>query len=255
MAMKRIIACLDVRNGRVVKGVKFSNHADAGSISFLAEKYCQDGADELVFYDISASPERRSVDIAWIVAVAELIDIPFCVAGGIRSVNDAKAVIRAGADKISINTPALERPELIRELAQEFGSQAIVVGIDSRWDGETYRCWKNTGSVAKISRTAKPTSEWLEESVALGAGEIVMNCMDADGTRSGFDLRQLKQIGRRCKTPLIASGGAGSIEDFINVLQISGVDAALAASVLHSNTLTIPAIKAEIALNKIEVRP
>ena len=255
MLSRRIIPCLDVRDGRVVKGVRFRDHVDVGDIAELALRYRDEGADELVFYDIGASPEGRSVDYAWVERVSSLLDIPFCVAGGIRDVATARAVLHAGADKISINSPALERPALISELADAFGVQCIVVGIDSirEADGE-WRVRSNTGDPSKTRALPLRTLDWLAEAQRLGAGEIVLNCMDSDGVRRGYDLAQLREARALCEVPLVASGGAGEIEHFATVFREADVDGALAASVFHSGAITIPALKRYLRSQQIEVR-
>ncbi|KRG63863.1 imidazole glycerol phosphate synthase [Stenotrophomonas humi] len=255
MLSRRIIPCLDVREGRVVKGVKFRDHVDMGDISELALRYRDEGADELVFYDISASPEGRSVDREWIERVARLIDIPFCVAGGIRDVDTARAVLNAGADKISINTPALERPVLIEELAEAFGQQCVVVGIDSirEPDGQ-WRVRSYTGDPAKTRAEARLTLDWVREVQQRGAGEIVLNCMDSDGVRKGYDIAQLRQARALCTVPLIASGGAGIPQHFADVFEQADVDGALAASVFHSGAIAIPELKQFLREQQIEVR-
>ncbi|MGV8959062.1 MAG: imidazole glycerol phosphate synthase subunit HisF [Stenotrophomonas sp.] len=255
MLSRRIIPCLDVREGRVVKGVRFRDHVDMGDIVDLALRYRDNGADELVFYDISASPEGRSVDRAWIERVARLIDIPFCVAGGIRDVETARQVLHSGADKISINTPALERPALIGELADAFGVQCVVVGIDSlrEPDGQ-WRVRSYTGDPAKTRAEARRTLDWVSEVQQLGAGEIVLNCMDNDGVRRGYDIAQLRQARALCKVPLIASGGAGQMQDFADVFEQADVDGALAASVFHSGAIAIPELKQFLRNQQVEVR-
>lgn len=255
MLSRRIIPCLDVREGRVVKGVKFRDHVDMGDIAELALRYREAGADELVFYDISASPEGRSVDRAWIERVARLIDIPFCVAGGIRDVETARAVLHAGADKISINTPALERPALIEELAEAFGQQCVVVGIDSirEPDGQ-WRVRSYTGDPAKTRAEARLTLDWVREVQQRGAGEIVLNCMDSDGVRRGYDIAQLRQARAISTVPLIASGGAGTPQHFADVFEQADVDGALAASVFHSGAIAIPELKQFLREQQIEVR-
>ena len=186
MLAKRIIPCLDVRGGRVVKGVQFLEHRDMGGIEELAELYSKEGADELVFYDITASSERRTVSTEWVSKVANLVSIPFCVAGGIRTSDDAARILDAGADKISINTPALEDPDLVDRLAARFGNQCVVVGIDSKLDSDgAYRTWKNTGAGLGMQCGGKETLTWAKEVYERGAGEIVLNCMSQDGTRVG----------------------------------------------------------------------
>lgn len=255
MLSRRIIPCLDVRDGRVVKGVRFRDHVDMGDIVGLALRYRDEGADELVFYDITASPESRSVDRDWVERVARVIDIPFCVAGGIRSVDDARAVLHAGADKVSINTPALERPELIGEIADAFGVQCVVVGIDSlRDDDGQWRVRQYTGDPSRTRALARRTLDWVVEAQDRGAGEIVLNCMGSDGVRSGYDIEQLRAVRERCAVPLVASGGAGSAEHFTQVFRDADVDAALAASVFHSGVVAIAELKQELRVQGIEVR-
>ena len=191
---RRIIPCLDVRDGKVVKGVRFRDHRVVGDILDLAEKYCRDGADELVFYDITASPDGRTVSKSWVSDVAARLDIPFCVAGGIRSVADAEAILHNGADKISINSPALENPKLISSLANRFGSQCVVLGIDSQRVGTSWQVYQYTGDASRISATSRSTLDWVAEAQDLGAGEIVLNCMNQDGVRNGYDIEQLATV-------------------------------------------------------------
>lgn len=255
MLSRRIIPCLDVRDGRVVKGVRFRDHVDMGDILGLARHYRDAGADELVFYDITASPQGRSVDRDWVEQVARVLDIPFCVAGGIRSVEDARAVLHAGADKISINSPALERPDLIEELAEAFGVQCVVVGIDSQREADgQWRVRTNTGDPDNMRAPGKRTLDWISEAQSRGAGEIVLNCMDSDGVRSGFDIDQLREVRDICRVPLVASGGAGMAQHFIDVFRDADVDAALAASVFHSGALAISDLKHDLRDAGIEVR-
>lgn len=254
MLSKRIIPCLDVRDGQVVKGVKFKNHVVLGGILELASRYRDQGADELVFYDITASSEGRCVSTTWIEETAKVIDIPFCVAGGIRSVDDARKILRSGADKVSINSPAIERPELIRELAEEFGSQCVVIGVDSSYQDSDYYIWKYTGRESTSQSAGKKTMEWLEEVQDLGAGEVVLNCMGSDGTKVGYDLDQLKIARDICKIPLVASGGAGAMKDFKDAFQDAKVDAALAAGVFHRAEMTVPDLKSYLRQSGIEVR-
>ncbi|MEO8358946.1 MAG: imidazole glycerol phosphate synthase subunit HisF [Vicinamibacteria bacterium] len=255
MLSRRIIPCLDVRDGQVVKGVRFRDHVVMGSIEDLSLRYRDEGADELVFYDITASPEGRSVDRAWVERVAKLIDIPFCVAGGIRSVDDARAVLFSGADKISINSPALERPGLVGELAKAFGVQCVVVGIDSLRDADgEWRVRQYTGDPTKTQALKKRTLDWVTEVQSRGAGEVVLNCMGSDGAREGYDLEQLKAVRAICHVPLVASGGAGAKEHFAAVFHQADVDAALAASVFHSGAVPIPMLKAYLREQNIEVR-
>jgi cyclase len=239
----------------VVKGVRFRDHRVMGDIVPLAMRYRDEGADELVFYDITASPDGRTVDRDWVGRVAAVLDIPFCVAGGIRSVASAERVLAQGADKISINTPALEDPDLIDRLARAFGSQCVVVGVDSVADGAAYTVRSNTGTPDRMSTPGRETLDWLLEVVERGAGEVVLNCMSADGTRAGYDVAQLSAARERLPIPLVASGGAGSPGHFIEVFREADVDAALAATVFHSGQIPIPELKQALAQAGIEVRP
>ncbi|HCH69570.1 MAG TPA: imidazole glycerol phosphate synthase subunit HisF [Colwellia sp.] len=257
MLARRIIPCLDVRDGKVVKGVQFRNHEIIGDIVPLAQKYAEAGADELVFYDITASADGRVVDKSWISRIAEVIDIPFCVAGGIKSESDAKEILMMGADKISINSPALRDPTLISRLADHFGQQCVVVGIDSFYDKETgqYQVYQFTGDEKRTQKTGWTTFDWIEKVVSLGAGEIVLNCMNQDGVRQGYDIEQLKQARAACNVPLIASGGAGTMAHFSDVYQQADVDGALAASVFHKGIIPISDLKVYLKSQNIEVRP
>ena len=225
-----------------------------GDILVLAERYRDEGADEVVFYDITASPEGRSVDREWVRRVAQVLDIPFCVAGGIRSVEDAEAVLNAGAEKISINSPAISNPGLIEELASRFGSQCVVIGIDSANVKDGYKVFQYTGDPNRTSNTGRDTLEWVREVQERGAGEIVLNCMSSDGVRRGYDVAQLKAVRDLCDVPLVASGGAGAPEHFVDVFEKAGVDAALAASVFHSGAIAIPDLKTTLAAAGVEVR-
>jgi cyclase len=255
MLSRRIIPCLDVRDGQVVKGVRFRDHVVVGDIIELALRYRDAGADELVFYDISASPEGRAVDRAWVERVARVIDIPFCVAGGIRSVDEARAVLHAGADKVSINSPALERPALIQELAQAFGVQCVVVGVDSLRDADgEWRVRQYTGDPSRMQALARRTLDWIVEAQRLGAGEIVLNCMGSDGVREGYDIAQLSCVRAVCKVPLVASGGAGAPVHFRDAFEEADVDAALAASVFHSGAIEIAPLKRWLAGQGVAVR-
>ena len=232
-----------MRDGQVVKGVRFRDHEVVGGIMELARRYRDEGADELVFYDITASPEGRSVDRRWINRVAEVLDIPFCVAGGIRSVPEAEEVLRNGADKISINSPALADPALITAMARRFGSQCVVVGIDSREEDGAYRVYRNTGDPSKTAFSGLETADWIREVQDRGAGEIVLNCMNQDGVRKGYDIAQLQEMRAISAVPLIASGGAGSMDHFAEVFSAAGVDGALAASVFHRGLIHIGPLK------------
>ena len=234
--------------------MRFRNHEVVGDILDLAERYRDEGADELVFYDITASPDGRSVDRSWINRVAAILDIPFCVAGGIRSLADAEAVLNFGADKISINSPALARPELIEELARRFGSQCVVVGIDSLDEDGVYRVYQNTGDPDKTSHSGRETVAWVKEAEARGAGEFVLNCMNQDGVRQGYDIEQLSLVRNNCTVPLIASGGAGAREHFAQVFKEAHVDGGLAASVFHKQIIEIGELKQYLADEGIEIR-
>jgi cyclase len=244
-----------VRDGQVVKGVRFRDHRVVGDILELAARYRDEGADELVFYDITASPEGRSVDRAWVQRVARVLDIPFCVAGGIRSVEDAEEILNAGAEKVSINTPALQNPELIDELSERFGSQCVVVGIDSQTTVHGYQVFQFTGDPTRTEDSQRETLAWVLEVQQRGAGEIVLNCMASDGVRQGYDVQQLRAVRALCSVPLVASGGAGAPEHFTQVFQAAGVDAALAASVFHAGTILIPDLKRFLQQEGVEVRP
>ena len=254
MLARRIIPCLDVRDGRVVKGVQFRNHEDVGDIIDLALRYRDQGADELVFYDITASVDDRTVSPDWVGAVSRALDIPFCVAGGIKTVEAAGARLAAGADKISVNSPALARPDLINELSDAYGRQCIVVGIDTFEENETYRVKSHTGDPDKTRETGRKTIEWVEEATQRGAGEIVLNCMNQDGVRKGYDIKQLSSVRKVCSVPLIASGGAGATEHFEDVFKHANVDGALAASVFHKSVIAIPDLKRDLKASGIEIR-
>lgn len=254
MLTKRIIPCLDVKNGQVVKGIKFKDHEVVGSIVELAKKYNYEGADELVFYDIGASTYDGIVSKDWVKIIAEMINIPFCVAGGIKSVSDAKQILNNGADKVSINTPALENPDLIKELANEFGSQCVVIGIDSMIENNKYIVYSNTGDEKTIKNTHIETNEWIDKVQSLGAGEIVLNCMNQDGVRNGYDIKQLLDARKVARVPLIASGGAGNMDHFYDVFKSCNVDGALAASVFHKNEVGIEVLKNNLLNRGIRVR-
>lgn len=244
MLSRRIIPCLDVRDGKVVKGVRFRDHRVVGDIVELAARYRDAGADELVFYDIGASPDGRTVDCSWVRRVAREIDIPFCVAGGIDNVADARAILHAGADKVSINSPALARPALIGELAAAFGVQCVVVGVDSLRDADgQWHVRQYTGDPSRTRALPRRTLDWIAEAQALGAGEIVLNCMGADGVRDGYDIAQLRAARAICHVPLVASGGAGNMGHFEAAFRRADVDAALAASVFHAGDIHIGDLK------------
>lgn len=250
MLAKRIIPCLDVKDGRTVKGVNFVDLKDAGDIVELAARYSSEGADELVFLDITASSDNRSTRLAWVEQVAAAISIPFTVGGGISSEADVEALLKKGADKISINSSALADPGLIDRLAYGFGSQCVVVAIDARQEAEGWQVYSKGGRV----RTEKELFSWAEEAASRGAGEILFTSMDNDGTHKGFANEATAEIGRRLTIPVIASGGAGSPEDFFRAFTLGHADAALAAGVFHYGELTIPGVKAYLAGKGIEVR-
>ncbi|WP_318441293.1 imidazole glycerol phosphate synthase subunit HisF [Photobacterium leiognathi] len=256
MLAKRIIPCLDVRDGQVVKGVQFRNHEIIGDIVPLAKRYAEEGADELVFYDITASSDGRVVDKSWVSRVAEVIDIPFCVAGGIKSADDASRILQFGADKVSINSPALADPTLISTLADKFGVQCIVVGIDSYFDAETgqYQVYQFTGDESRTKATQWQTRDWVEEVQRRGAGEIVLNMMNQDGVRNGYDLEQLNMVRNVCNVPLIASGGAGEMQHFSDAFKLANVDGALAASVFHKQIINIGELKQFLKTQNVEIR-
>ena len=238
----------------MVKGVRFRNHRIVGDIVDLARRYCDEGADELVFYDITASPDGRTVDRSWVDRVASVIDIPFCVAGGIRSVADAEQVLNKGADKISVNSPALENPSLINELARRFGSQCVVLGVDSREQDGQYRVYQYTGDPDKTTAAQLETAAWIREGQERGIGEVVLNCMNQDGVREGYDNLQLSSVREQCRVPLIASGGAGNMQHFADTFEVARVDGALAASVFHSAEINIRELKKFLAGNDIDIR-
>jgi imidazole glycerol-phosphate synthase subunit HisF len=238
-----------------VKGVRFRDHVVVGDILELAQRYRDEGADELVFYDITASPHGRTVDRSWITRIAKILDIPFCVAGGIKSVAEAEQVLGEGAEKISINSPALTDPDLINRLSARFGAQCVVVGIDSQTIDGDFRVYQFTGDPTRTRDSARSTIDWVKEVQIRGAGEIVLNCMASDGVKSGYDLTQLKAVRSVCKVPLIASGGAGTPEHFRDVFNEAHVDGALAASVFHSGNIAIPDLKRYLRHEHIEIRP
>lgn len=254
MITRRIIPCLDVRDGKVVKGVQFKNHKIVGSIVDLAKKYSLEGADELVFYDIGASTEGKTVKKEWVSKISDVINIPFCVAGGIKSVGDARAILNLGADKVSINTPALENPNLINQLSKEFGSQCVVIGMDIKTIDKKNYLFAKTGNESTAHSTGITALDWIKKVQDLGAGEIVINSMNKDGMRNGYDIELLNKLSTVSTLPIIASGGAGSKKDFINVFKETNVDGALAASIFHSGEYTISQIKSSLVNKKINIR-
>jgi len=247
---KRIIPCLDVKEGRTVKGVNFVDLRDAGDPVELAWQYSQQGADELVFLDITATHERRKTMVELVKAVARQVNIPFTIGGGINEIADADILLNSGADKISINSAAVRNPKLINELAMAFGKQFVVVAVDTKNVNGKNLVHLNGGRIA----TELETETWILEAQERGAGEILLTSMDHDGTKAGFDNRLLKKINNSISIPLIASGGAGNVQHFIDVFQQSNVDAALAASVFHYGEILIPSLKEELKKHSIEVR-
>jgi len=251
---KRIIPCLDVKDGQVVKGQQFQNLQVVGDIVDLATFYSDEGADELVFYDITASAEKRLVSVDWVKRVAKRINIPFCVAGGIKSLSQAKEILYSGADKISINSPALDNPDLINELSKIFGAQCVVLGVDSKKMGDDYFVFKYSGKEETRTQVTLKTQDWVLEAQKRGAGEVVVNCMNSDGMKTGYDLQHLRQIKNSVTIPVIASGGAGEIKHFIDVFKECQVDGALAASVFHRKILKISDVKMALKEAGIIVR-
>jgi cyclase len=235
--------------------VRFRDLKVVGDIMELAARYRDEGADELVFYDITASPQGRSVDREWVSRVARVLDIPFCVAGGIRSVRDAEEILNAGAEKVSINSPALANPCLIDALSARFGAQCVVIGIDSQLTPQGYRAYQFSGDAQVTHDSGRDVLAWVREVQERGAGEIVLNCMGSDGVRKGYDIEQLRKVREICRVPLVASGGAGTVEHFRDVFAQAAVDAALAASVFHSGAIAITALKRDLRAAGIAVRP
>lgn len=252
MHTKRIIPCLDVHNGRVVKGVNFVNLRDAGDPVEIAAAYDKAGADELVFLDITASSDARGTVVDMVRRVAECVFIPFTVGGGIRTIEDFKVILREGADKISINSSAINHPALISEAADKFGSQCVVVAIDAkrRDEGEGFNIYKNGGRID----TGIDAVEWAVKAAALGAGEILLTSMDCDGTKAGYDIELTRMIAESVSIPVIASGGAGCPEDFYQALTVGRADAALAASLFHYKELEIAEVKRYLQDKNVPVR-
>ena len=251
MLAKRIIPCLDVTEGRVVKGTKFLDLRDAGDPVECAKIYDRQGADELVFLDITASSDGRATMVSVVERTAEQCFMPLTVGGGIRAVEDFRTMLRAGADKVSVNTSALQRPELIREAALAFGSQCVVVAIDAKRDGPgKWRVHTHGGR----KPTERDAVEWAIEAARLGAGEILLTSMDADGTCGGYDLDLTRAVGRAVGIPVIASGGAGDLDHLADVLEFGGADAVLAASIFHFGTFTVDDAKAHLAKRGLPVR-
>ncbi|QDP86400.1 imidazole glycerol phosphate synthase subunit HisF [Chryseobacterium sp. SNU WT5] len=250
MLKKRIIPCLDIKDGKTVKGIQFEDLRIAGDPVELAKKYLKDGADELVFLDITATLENRKTLIELVEKLSLEINIPFTIGGGISSVQDVEALLKAGADKVSINSAAVRRPELVREIAQQFGNQCVVVAIDTKnVNGEDY-VFINGGKI----QTELKTLDWVKTVNDLGAGEILLTSMDFDGTKNGFDIRMLQNVSEVCQLPIIASGGAGKMEDFTEVFTETKVTGALAASIFHFNEIKITDLKENLKQNKISIR-
>ena len=250
MLTKRIIPCLDVKDGRVVKGVNFVNLRDAGDPAAIAEAYDAQGADEIVFLDITASHEKRSIILDVVQKTAEKVFMPLTVGGGINSVQDIRHLLNAGSDKVSINTAAVKNPQFIKEAAEIFGSQCIVVAVDARKSAHGWEVFINGGRTP----TGKDAMEWVKESERLGAGEILLTSMDFDGTKNGYDIALTKAVSQAVNIPVIASGGAGDLESFYEVFARTGADAALAASVFHYGELSVRQVKQFLKSKRIDVR-
>ncbi|MCT4319891.1 imidazole glycerol phosphate synthase subunit HisF [Elizabethkingia anophelis] len=250
MLKKRIIPCLDIKDGRTVKGINFEGLRDAGDPVVLAQKYVEEGADELVFLDISATQEKRKTLADLVERIAQEINIPFTVGGGINSVEDAATIIKAGADKISINSSAVKNPQLISDLAARFGSQCVVVAIDTKSMDGTEKVFVSGGK----TETELETLIWAKEAETLGAGEILLTSMNADGTKNGFALDITQQIAQLVNIPVIASGGAGKMEDFKEVFETTKASGALAASIFHFGEVPIPQLKQYLTQQNIPVR-
>lgn len=250
MITKRIIPCLDIKDGRTVKGINFENIKDAGDPVELAIEYAKQGADELVFLDITATNEKRKTLSELVTRIAKHINIPFTVGGGISSVEDVSILLNSGADKISVNTSAVKNPQLIKELANQFGSQCVVLAIDTKFEDNNWYVYLNGGRV----KTDIKTIDWAKEAVALGAGEILLTSMNNDGTKDGFAIDITKQISEAVNVPVIASGGAGNMQHFKEIFENGKADAALAASVFHYKEIAIPQLKTYLKENNIEIR-
>ena len=252
MLTKRIIPCLDVSNGRVIKGINFVNLKDAGDPVSVGEAYSKAGADELVFLDITASNERRATVADMVREVAKKVFIPFTVGGGIRTVDDVRAILREGADKVAVNSAAIDRPELIREAAEKFGSQCVVLAIDAkrREDGNGWSVYKFGGRIDM----GLDAVEWAKKGVELGAGEILLTSMDCDGTKNGYDIELTRAVADAVSVPVIASGGAGELSHFYDALTEGGADAALAASLFHYKELEINQVKEYLSGKGVPVR-
>lgn len=254
MIAKRIVACLDCKDGCVIKGTKFQSHEVVGDILPLAQRYSEEGIDELVLYDITASSEARTLDTRWIRNISRHLRIPFTVAGGIDSLKKAEDILNSGAEKVSINSPAIQNPSLINAFAKQFGSQAVVVSIDTQIENGIHKIYKFTGKIEKTQAADTHLFDWIREVVDRGAGELVINSIQQDGMRSGYDIALLKKVKAMVRIPVVASGGAGSIASFVDVFEQAGVDAALAASVFHKNIIPPQELKIALKKHNIHVR-
>lgn len=250
MLAKRIIPCLDVKNERTVKGTNFINLRDAGDAVELAKNYCEQGADELVFLDITATDEKRQTLVELVKKVASEINIPFTVGGGINTMEDIRHLLNSGADKVSINTSAVKNPQILTDAARNFGSQCVVLAIDAKKVGDSWKVFLNGGRV----ETEFGAIEWAKRGVECGAGEILLTSMNADGTNKGFEIELTKEVSESVNVPVIASGGAGKLEHFAEVFESGKADAALAASVFHFREIEIPTLKNYLRGQNIEVR-
>ena len=248
---KRIVPCLDVKAGRVVKGVRFEGLRDAGDPVELAQRYRDEGADEIVFLDITASLEKRATLRSLVKKVAANLDIPFTVGGGIRSMGDARLALCNGADKVAVNTAAIQDPELLGKLADVFGSQCVVLAIDVRRTADGYEVFSHSAT----RPTGLKAEEWARRAEKLGAGELLVTSIDRDGTKKGYDIALLRQITSSVNVPVVASGGAGSLEHFLEAFRDGGCDAALAASLFHYRELTVGQVKDYLGVNGVVVRP
>jgi cyclase len=248
MLKKRIIPCLDIKDGRTVKGINFINLRDAGDPIEMAEAYSKQGADELVFLDITATVDKRKTLVELVERISERIDIPFTVGGGISSVEDVAALLKAGADKVSVNSSAVQRPDLLNEISERFGNQCLVLGLDANWLDGQWVVFTHGGRTP----TGRQAIDWAKEAEQRGAGEILLTSMRKDGTKSGFDIQLTTAISDATNIPIIASGGAGKIEDFAEIFHIA--DAALAASIFHFGEIPIPELKQTLRTQKIAIR-
>ena len=250
MLTKRIIPCLDIKNGRTVKGIQFEHLRDAGDPIELAKRYVEEGADELVFLDITATIDKRKTLIELVERLSDQLNIPFTIGGGISSKEQVSELLKAGADKVSINSAAVKNPNLINELSLAFGSQCIVVGVDVKWNGSQWKLFINSGTI----ETEWTALDWAKEVEKRGAGEILLTSMNADGGKNGFSVDITKTIGKALTIPVIASGGAGSMKDFVDVFSEGNADAALAASIFHFGEIAIPELKAYLSEHSIPMR-